>query len=82
VRFRDVLEPQRAAFYRVDVLRDIAIRVDDDRGPTLLAGNEVARLSQSVVIKAFEKHAGECLANRIHATQDYTECDCLFVLFS
>jgi len=53
VCFSDVLDAKRVAFGGIDVLRDITIRVHDNRGPGRLTSDEITRLRQPVIINAF-----------------------------
>ena len=56
VRLRDVRDPHLFASGRVDVLRDVAVGVDNDRLAGRFAADQVAGLCQSVVVKTLEEH--------------------------
>jgi len=53
VCFSDVLDAKRVAFGGIDVLRDITIWVQDNRGSGRLTSDEITRLRQPVIINAF-----------------------------
>ena len=56
VRLRHVPQAKLLLLDGANVLRDVAIRIDDDGVAGRLTGDEVARLSQFLVVEALEEH--------------------------
>src|SRR5690606_8386178 len=49
-------DPQTVMPGEVEIVSDVAPRIDHERLPAVLAGHEIARLGEVLVVEAFEKH--------------------------
>ncbi len=49
-------DPQTVMPGEVEIVSDVAPRIDHERLPAVLAGDEIARLGEVLVVEAFEKH--------------------------